>query len=208
MSAEMPNLSAMSSGVRYATYPSAGVALVFSLSLIDRRVATEGLSSKRDMDEFEWILQRLDEPIARAELIDLEQIAQAQHPRTNIHIADYTFVELDQLLRAERAMPAQERERAWLNKREPNAYALHYVEKYLSKCRAFARLRLRDETLANEVHERAATEAWSRRVLDRRNGRPAPVGGSASTMAAIWSGASWWPGLASQRRQANRIFKL
>jgi hypothetical protein len=160
------------------------------------------------VDSFEWIRRELDGDAVQNELRALERSEHAPHPRTGGPLAGYTFAELEERLAAAKEAP----ERAWKDRinyetqRERDAWPLDYLEKHLSKCRKFAGLYLRDEQLAEAVHERARSGAWPAVVTSRRIGRPAPLDGQGSTLAAFYNGASWWPGHASQRRAASRFF--
>jgi hypothetical protein len=166
------------------------------------------------VDSFEWIFRELDGALAQDKLRAIEEAVHAPHPRTGGPLAGFTFAELEERLDVARSAPSLDRARAWRDRfnyetqRERDAYPLDYVEKYLSKCREFARLYLREEQLAAAVHERARSGSWPAELLSRRTDQPAPTAGSASTLAAFWSGASWWPDHASQRRAAARFFAI
>jgi hypothetical protein len=166
------------------------------------------------VDSFEWILREIGGARAQRRLHELERSAHAPHPRSIGELARYTFAELETEMAAARATPVEDRDRAWKGRfnystqQDRDSWPLEFLEKHLSGCRAFASTFLRDAGLAPMVHERARTGRWPELLLSRRLGAPAPTEGAASTGAAFYSGASWWPGHASQRRAVARIFKL
>jgi hypothetical protein len=171
------------------------------------------LSPKRDSAE--WILRELVGADAQRKLQDVVRSAHEPHDRTGGPLADYTRAELEHRLAAAKAESGADRKRGWRWRERDDQpddqlalerYPLEYIERHLNKCRMFARLYLRDESLAWAVHDFARVDSWAAEVAARRTGQPAPEYGTGSTLAAFYNGASWWPGHASQRRALSRFF--
>jgi len=165
------------------------------------------------MTRSEWIRAHVVRPGALAEMARLEQVAQAEHPRTGIRIADYaTLSDLERRATDEgKRIPEH---RTWppvrAHRNRPSwgpggDWLLHYVDKYVNACNEYVRFYGRGYVTAEAVHVRATTGKWPEGAV-KPDDRPAPTGSSASTIAAPWNGASWLPGRASQRRAAGRFF--